>query len=287
MLKAVLLMGILAVFLIYGCSDDNGGTPPDEGDLTDPAFLFADEVLGMHMNNLNLMSIEGIMGDIVDSVFENEVAGKLGIKLQKPSYNVVLITSSYVQDGNWYRFTDSLAVFPTSTDEPDSVLYSGTDSVAFFCDGALTAPPDLETLDSVHYKNNGTFVFYSDNTVLTIDYTSWFTVSGQFGSDLFTVDGTVDYDVSGVVEFDEEETCDGTMVLSVVYTDMDFDWTDDLIPVEGNASATATISFSCDEGISYPDVEGAWTASWALGNGSVTSTYVHGEDRWVYTESLE
>lgn len=279
---AILLFA--AMFTAIGCSDDDSGTPADQGDLTDPAFLFVDDFLGSGMNNISFVALEK-MSYMIDSVIDNEVPKMTG----KAQYNIHHVPGGYTEDNDWYVFDDSLYALATASDEADSIFYAGDDSLGFFADGALAAPPDLENLDSVGLHYSGEFVIYGDEiTLLNMDYTAAYTITGEyFGADVITVDGTAHFTITGTIEFDTDDVCDVVITVTLVYTDMDMDATDELFPVEGHASATAVITQTCETGSSAPDVSGTWTAAWVLGNGSATNTYTRGNDTWIYTESLD
>ncbi len=285
-LKSVMVTGILSLFLILSCSDDDS-TPTNEGNLDDPAFLFADNMFGTGFNNLNFLAIEK-MSYMVDSVVANEVPKLRSFIPAKANFNINYISTDYTLDGKWYVFDDSIHVFATSSDEPDSIKYSATDSISFAGGDSLMAPPDINSIDSVLLHFSATFTAYDDGTVLVFTYSNALAISAdQFGSDTITVNGTTSFSGSGPFAFSDQDICDMTVSYTVSYDDLQIGWLDAMIPYDGDASATASISLDCDAGASVPDITGNWTASWSLGGGNVTSTYVHGEDRWVYTESLD
>jgi len=275
-----ILFAISAMFLIISCSDDDSGTPPDQGNLDDPTFQFMDVFLGDGMNKINLLSIEK-MSYMIDSVIDNEVP--------KAQYNITYVPGGYTEENNWYVFDDSMHVTATDSDEADSIFYSGTDSLGFVGGGALMAPPVLANMDSLLLRCGGNYMVYAEtSTMLDMDYSAAFKITAEaFGVDTITVNGTAEFTITGDLEFDDNDVCEITMTLTVIYTNFKFDWTDDLVPYEGNASATAVITQTCESGSSAPDISGTWTATWTLGNGSVTNTFHHGEDTWVYTETLD
>lgn len=282
-----ILFAISAMLLIISCSDDDSGTPPDQGNLDDPVFVFMDDFLGSGMNNINFLTIDH-MSYMIDSVVDNEVSKQIPQLAGKAQFNIHYIPGGYTEENNWYVFDDSLYITPTSSDEPDSIFYSGTDSLGFYGGGALIAPPNLETIDSLGLHNSGTYNIYADNTHLQMTYSTDYTITAQaFGVNPITIDGTAEFTATGVIEFESGDLCDMTMDITLTYTDLDIDASDEVVPMEGTASATAVITQSCETGSTAPDISGTWTVSWVLSGGSVTNTYTRGDDTWVYTESLD
>ncbi len=285
-----LLLPLMVLLLGLACSDNDSGTPADEGNFDDPAFLIVDDVLGTSAHNMNLM-MAAFMSDMVDSVAANIATKAIPFVGPKAALDVNPVEMSYVLENNWYIFTDSIKATATESDDPDSVIYFGTDSLQFLISGTPSAPPDLESVNAVTLHNSGTFyVYFDDGSQFSVDYSSDFTFTAEsFGADTATINGAASYDGTGTFDPEEGTSCTLDMTMTITYTNLDLDWVDEPIPFDGNSSANATFSLNCESSGDYtePNIDGVWTATWALNNGSVTATYHHGSDTWVYTDSVE
>jgi len=285
---AWIILPVAVMLIAYACSDDSSGPPADQGDFDDPAFLMMDDIVGSAAHNLNLGAVTFI-GNMVDSIYASLEKKQLPNVIGKAAMEIDPIDISYDIDGNWFVFTDSIHVLGTEADDPDSIIYSGTDSLRFMIGGTPSMPPDFESINAINLHNNGVYVMYNeDGSVIDLDFVSAFTISAtSMESDTVVLNGTVNLEGGGDIELDEIGTCALGMDLTITYTNLSLDWSDDFPePYEGNASATVTFTLDCEASEGVPDLAGSWTATWVLGGGNVTVTYTHGSDHWVYTDEL-
>ncbi len=285
---AWLILPVAVMLIAYACSDDSSGPPADQGDFNDPAFLMMDDIVGTFAHNLNLGAFTFI-SEMVDSIYGSIEKKRLPFVLSRAAMEIDPIDISYEIDGNWFVFTDSIQILGTDVDDPDSIIYSGTDSIRFMIGATPSMPPDFDNITAINLHHNGIFVIYNeDGSIIELDYISAYTISAaSMESDTIILDGTAELVGGGDIELDDVGTCTLGMDLTITYDDMALDWSGDFPePFEGTASATVTFTLSCEATEGVPELAGNWTATWVLGGGNVTVTYTHGDDQWIYTDEL-
>jgi hypothetical protein len=277
---------VLLVGWLVGCSsDDDKGTDSNlqVGDTNDVSFQFVqDEVFGEEMYNGVNFSME------LSSYLAATLSGGSGprqlISDQAQNADDLEISSySYAYGNGWHVFTIAGVAYVYESYPPDTIDFSGIDSVMILDDGDVQMAPDDST-DEIRYRAHLDLAARSGNLTRDAAHNVIMTLVPT-NLDLVEVNGTLQEAITAQAS-DTDWECDLNLTSALTASHIQLDLSSDGCPEAGSLVAVVVLNADCTgQGGGSLNIDGTWTATGTF-NG-VTETYVvtHGNYQWTVVDT--